>query len=111
MRRVISGICNSHGYYQGEDCPNCVPDNLNDYFYTSKDKLWEFTSVHVTGRPTEIRTKRQWRKFLKENNKHDDTSRNDMDTIRRNHDRDLKIASKRNIHNAVEEAYRWAKNR
>ena len=37
-------------------------------FYTSKDKLWEFTSIHVTGQPVEIRGKSQWRRFLKEHN-------------------------------------------
>ena len=80
-------------------------------FYTSKDKLWEFTSIHVTGQPVEIRGKSQWRRFLKEHNKHDDTSKKDMEVVQRNHERNLRETSKRNIHEAVEDAYRWAKHR
>ena len=80
-----------------------------ELFNTSRDKLWEFTSIHVTGKPVEIRGKKQWKKFLKENNKHDDVSKRDMEVIQRNHERNLKDKEKKNVHKAVDEAYRWAK--
>ena len=80
-------------------------------FFTPKDKLWEFTSIHVTGKPTEIRGKKQWKRFLKEHGKHDDTSKRDLEVMQRNHDRNLKETSKRNIHEAVVEAYTNAKKR
>jgi hypothetical protein len=41
-------------------------------FMTSKDKMWEFTDIHTTGKPVEIRSKEQWKKHIKKLGLNDD---------------------------------------
>lgn len=46
-------------------------------FYTSKDKLWEFETHHL-GKRVDIRSKGQWKKFMKRHGLHDDVSKPDF---------------------------------
>lgn len=72
MRRQIAGICNLHGYYKGEICQECAKETINEAFYTSRDKLWEFSEKDTTGKMLHFTSKRQWYRHLKSMNMHDD---------------------------------------
>ena len=48
--------------------------NGNGEFHTSKDKLWEFETSHL-GKRFQIRSKGQWKKFMKQHGLHDDVSK------------------------------------
>lgn len=65
MRKIIAGICQKHGYYQGSDCLKCIEEmsnTSNEVFYTNKDKLYDFYS---TALDMKIESKTQWRNELK----------------------------------------------
>lgn len=80
-------------------------------YHTSKDKLWEFTDVHITGKPVEIRSKGQWKNHLKTHRKHDDVSMKSLEIINKNYQRDLKEKARKNINEGVVSAYKDMKER
>ena len=47
-------------------------------FNTSKDKLWEFTDYHITGKPIEIHSKSQWKRLLIQHHLHDDVNKDNL---------------------------------
>ena len=58
------------------NCPKCdywIPlcKCTNGKFYTSKDKLWEF-NTRFKSEEVQIRSKGQWKKFMKKHGLHDD---------------------------------------
>jgi len=60
------------------NCPKCgywlplCKCNGNGKVYTSKDKLWEFETFHL-GKRIPIRSKGQWKRYMKKYGLHDDT--------------------------------------
>ena len=72
LRKTVAGICNTHGFYTGEFCVECELNPKEDVFYTSKDKLWEFT-VRDGEKEIPIATKGQWKRYMKERGLNDDT--------------------------------------
>lgn len=106
MRRIISAICDKHGYHEGPDCPKCEKDGFGETFYTSKDQLWAFTDYDITGKPVEIRSKGQYDRLLKQHGKYQITSMKDIEVEKKRYDRNLKEKHKNNIHEAAVTAYR-----
>jgi hypothetical protein len=57
-------------------CFDKLPSRINSgelgKFFTSKDKMWEFTDENTTGRPVEIRSKGQWKRHIKSLGLNDD---------------------------------------
>lgn len=105
MRRVIAGICDKHGYYQGQECFECIEED-SEVFYASKDKLWEFTDYHTTGKPVEIRSKRQWYQHLKQLNMHDDVGSLKRSIEREDKRRaELKHEQQKQLRESVKQAY------
>ena len=59
-------------------CPECgywtpICKCNGNGFNTSKDRLWNFTTYHL-GKRFEIRSKSQWKRFMKQYGLHDDVS-------------------------------------
>ena len=80
---IVSLICHRHGYQQGSYCPKCAVDPIFEAgFNTPKDKLYEFTDIHITGKPVEIRSKKQWQEHLQANHCHDDIPQGKNHTTR-----------------------------
>lgn len=61
--------CLSCGYWK----PLCKCGE-NKHFYTSRDKLWEF-NTRFLNKEVEIRSKGQWKKYMKQHGLHDDVSK------------------------------------
>ena len=80
MRRVISGICNKHGFHEGSYCSKCDIMGVGEVFYASKDKLYDFVDVHSTGKPIHFTSKRMWESHLKTLGKRQ-LSKEDLKTI------------------------------
>ena len=85
----------------------CKCKSTEAYFNTSKDRLWNFTDTSLTGKPIEVNSKRQWKSLLRQFNKHDDISSvKSMDTIIKNHNRNLNETQKKELHNTVVNIYK-----
>lgn len=110
MRRVISGICPSHGYHHGDICLKCEAGETVNTFHTHKDKLYEFTTYDF-GKPIEIRSKGQFERLLKENNKYQIIRPRDFEIEKKRRDNNQKEKHKREVRKTAEEVYRWAKTR
>lgn len=86
-RKTIAGICQSHGFYTGEYCVECELNPKNEVFYTSKDKLWEFTALDGT-KQVPIGTKGQWKRFMKQRGLNDDVPKyKGLDAVKQDNDK------------------------
>ena len=106
MRRVISAICNKHGYHKGSYCLKCELGEATDTFYTSKDGMWTFTDYDITGKPIEIRSKGQYDRLMKQHGKYQITSVKDVEVEKKRYDRNLKEKHKERVHDAAVSAYK-----
>ena len=92
-------------------CGGRADQLLSTGYHTSKDKLWEFTDVHITGKPIEIRSKGQWKSTLKQHNKHDDMNMKSMEIINKSYQENKKETARRNINEGVVSAMKDLKAR
>lgn len=86
-------------------------NNQMGEFYKSKDQLWNFVDVHVTGKPERFGSKRKWKNFLKRHNKHDDVSAKSMVSAQNSYYNDLDKRNKKETRKVLEEAYMTVKRR
>jgi len=76
MRRIISAICNKHGYHKGEICPKCDMCEVEETFNTNKDKLYSF---HSSSLGIDIESKSQWKRELKKRGLTDDFNQSKLE--------------------------------
>ena len=92
-------------------CGSRADQLITTAYHTSKDKLWEFTDIHITGKPVRINGKQQWKNHLKQHNKHDDVNLRSIEIINKNCKEKQKEIARKNINEGVVSAMKDMKER